>query len=358
MKKIHQLVAGFTNGDAISNEAGVMRSIFRKWGYESEIFSELKRILPELRKDAREAEALAASCSPDDIALCHLSIGSKVNDIFKSLPCKKAILYHNVTPSHYLELIHPQMAHNLALGRKQIESLAGIAEVNMADSKFNAIELEESGYKNVKVLPLVLDLDKLKDGADRRILRKYDDDKVNILFVGRCVPNKKIEDLVMAFYYFNKYVEPNSRLIHVGSHAGTERYYYLLLTMIKELQLDNVHFAKSVPQRWLNAYYQCSNVFLSMSEHEGFCIPVIEAMEHNLPVMAYEAAAVPETLDGAGILFKEKDYRAIAELMGELTRNQGLRNSVLEKQRSRLSRYKRRDLEAELKEHLAPVLAK
>lgn len=357
MKTIHQFVAGFSNGDAISNEAIVMRGLFRSWGYRSDIFSESKRILPELRKNAHEVTEYAASAKPEDIVLLHLSIGSPVNDIFTSLSCRKAILYHNATPSHYFELINNRTARQLAAGREQIKSMANAATVNIADSKFNANELMTLGYREVKLLPLVLDIDKLRSTPDKKTLKKFNDSKVNILFVGRCAPNKKIEDALKAFYYFHKFIEPNSRFIHVGSFAGVERYYYLLLTQARELGIDGaVHFAGSVPQAQLNAFYRCADIFLCMSEHEGFCIPVIESMFYDTPVMAYSATAVPETMDGAGILFNDKRYDMIAEMMGRIVNDTAFRSAIVNEQRERVTRYTQRDPASELKQHLAPLL--
>lgn len=356
MSVFHQFVAGFTNGDAISNEVRVLQGIFRKWGCTSEIFSEQKRILPELRDEAKDISEYASVASPDDSVLLHLSIGSEVNEVFRTLPCQKAILYHNITPSRYLDLINKQMANNLARGRAQLKAFARTARVNMADSKFNAEELIEAGYPDVKVLPLVLDLDKLTSSIDRKTMGRFGGNIVNVVFVGRCVPNKKIEDALTAFSYFNKYVEPNSRFIHVGSYSGTERYYNILLAQVKELGLNNVIFTKSIPQPELNAVYKCADIFLCMSEHEGFCIPLIESMVHDVPVLAYSAAAVPETLAGAGIVFAEKKYEMIAEMMGRLAHDNELKSAVIEGQRKRIADYRARDLESELKQHLQPLL--
>ena len=356
MKAIHQIVAGFTNGDAISNEALVLRDVFRSWGFKSDIFCESKRILPELRSQALDIKTCQSSCLADDVALLHLSIGSAVNDIFPSLNCKKAILYHNITPPHYFNLINRQTAMDLEKGQRQVAALANVAQVNMADSRFNANELAPLGYTNVHVLPLVLDLEKLKASPDRKILRIYDNDTTNILFVGRCAPNKKIEDLITAFYYYHKYVDPNSRLLYVGSFAGTERYYHLLLTQIRELDLSCVHFTGSIPQSHVNAFYKCADLFLSMSEHEGFCIPVLESMVHNVPVLAYANAAVPETMDGAGVLFKEKKIELVAEMMGRMVHDSEFRNAVIKKQKERLARYTGRNLASELRQMLDPIL--
>jgi glycosyltransferase involved in cell wall biosynthesis len=235
--------------------------------------------------------------------------------------------------------------------------LAGKADVVMAVSAFNATELEAMGHRDVKVLPLFLDREHWSIPPSRRVLGLYDDEKVNLLFVGRGAPNKRIEDLLFAFYFFQKYVEPESRLIHVGSYAGLERYQALLRAKCVELKLTEVHFQGSVRQDELNAYYNCADVFLCMSEHEGFCIPVLEAMAHRVPVLAFAAGAVPETMDGAGLLFKEKQFDHVAEMIGRLDGDEKLRAAVLKKQDERLARYTQTDLAGELRRHLAPLIA-
>lgn len=352
---IHQLVAGFSNGDAISNEARVLRDCFRKWGYRSEIFCEAKRILPELRKDAHDISA--CDPAPADVVLLHLSIGSPANEHFPTLPCRKALLYHNVTPAEYYRAINPPTADNLARGHAQTRALAGCADVNLADSAFNARELEALGYTNVRVLPLVLDLAKLVTAPDRRVTRQFNDGHTNILFVGRCVANKCIEDLIGTIAVYTQTVDRNARLIQVGSYVGSEPYYAFLLARCRELGLkDEVHLAGSVTQAQLNAYYEVADVFLSMSDHEGFCIPLIEAMVHNLPIVAHGAAAVPETLDGSGVIFHTKHIETVAETIGRIVSDAPLRHAIREGQRARLARYRARDLESELRLHLAPLL--
>ncbi len=332
-----------------------MRSLFRSWGFESEIYCQPQSILPQLRNDARGIDTWHEAPHDDDIVILHLSMGSEVNLIFKDLSCKKVILYHNVTPPHYYDAIARQTAVQLRKGQQHVDMLAGVADVNLADSQYNASELEAAGYTNVNVLPLILDLN-THEAVDKKILRKFDDDAVNILFVGRCAPNKKIEDALLAFNVFQKCVEPKSRFISAGSFNGTERYYYLLETMKKDLALENVHFPGSVPQEHLNALFRTADLFLCMSEHEGFCIPLIEAMQHDIPILAYNACAVPETLDGAGVLFDNKQFDQVAEMMGQLVKNKPLRESVIQGQRSRMNRFRDRDAEAELKAALAPVL--
>ena len=356
MGAIHQLVAGFSRGDAISNEAVVMRRLFREWGHESQIYCERKRILPELRSEAFDLDDLKSHCRPDDVLFLHLSIGSRANEIFPALPGRKALLYHNITPPGYFSLVQPSTAADLARGRVQAAGLARAATVNLADSAFNADELRGWGYPPAAVFPLMLDFEKLGGSGDRATLRRFDDGKTNILFVGRCAPNKKIEDVISAFAFFQKGVDSNSRLILAGSFAGTERYQRLLLTMVRDLKLENVVFTGSIPQGQLNACYKSAHVFLCMSEHEGFCIPLMESLVHRVPVLAWAAAAVPETLGGAGILFHEKHYEAIAEMMGRLARDEALRRAVLARQDARLAGFKSRDLAHELRGHLGELL--
>ncbi len=356
MKAIHQFVAGYSRGDAISNEAIVMRDVFRSWGYESAVFSELKRILPELRNDAHDVAEAAEHVRPDDVVVLHLSIGSVVNDVFRDLPCRKAILYHNITPSEYFRGIQEEIARSLARGREQARRLTGVAEVNLADSAYNAEEFQEMGCSHVDVLPLVLDLAKLRKGVDSRLLKEFDDGKKNVLFVGRCAPNKRMEDILYAFHYYQRYVEPNSRLIIAGSYSGLESYHAYQLTVQRDLNIRDVVFTGSIRQEALNACYRAADLFLCMSEHEGFCIPVIESMVMDVPVLAYASAAVPGTMDGAGVLFSEKRYDLVAEMMGRLVSNSPFRESVLQGQRARIARYESRDLPQELRRHLAPLL--
>jgi len=356
MAAIYQLVAGFSRGDAISNEAMVLRALFRGWGFDSRIFCEHRRILPELRSEAFDLNELRRGCKTEDTVVLHLSIGSQANELFGELSAKKAILYHNITPPEYFQLVQPSTAADLARGRKQAAGLAGVAAVNLADSAFNARELAAWGYPPADVFPLMLDFEKLKGIPDRAVLRRFGDGKVNVLFVGRCAPNKKIEDVISAFAYFQKGVEPHSRLIVAGSYAGMERYHRLLVTMVRDLKLQDVVFTGSIPQSQLNACYRSSHVFLCMSEHEGFCIPLIESLVHRVPVMAFSACAVPETLNGAGLLFSGKKFEAIAEMMGRITRDPALRAALLVKQDQRVRQLMARDLGQELRAHLAPLL--
>jgi glycosyltransferase involved in cell wall biosynthesis len=356
MARVYQFVAGFSQGDAISTEARLLRDAIRGWGYDSAICCEHTRILPELRREAVDFRAVLPALRPEDVVLLHLSIASPLNEAFRTVPCRKAVLYHNVTPAHYFALINPATARYLEQGRIQMQRLRDAAEVVLADSAFNAAELREAGYPPAAVLPPAIDLRALRAPADPRMLRALDGDGVTVLFVGRCAPNKRLDDVLVAFARFQHAVSPDARLVFAGSYAGAERYYALLRAAARELGVRGVRFTGSIPQAALNACYRRASLFLSMSEHEGFGMPLLEAMALDVPVLAFEAAAVPETLDGAGVLFRDKTDPALLELMGRLARPSPLREAVLRRQRERLARYEARDPGAALRVHLAPLL--
>lgn len=356
-RSLHQILAGYSKGDAISNEALTIRAIARARGLASEIYCETARVLPELRGDMRDLSRAAAELGPEDAALLHLSIGSPANALFPSLRARKAILYHNITPPEWFEGVRDATARMLAHGREQARALAGTAAVTLADSAYNATELETMGHREVGVFPLALDFSHIRTAPDRGVMREYGDGRLNVLFVGRGVPNKRIEDLLAAFYYLRRYVEPSARLVHVGSYAGCERYLSLLRARTREWKLEDVLFPGSVPQPQLAAYYRRATVFLCMSEHEGFCVPIVEAMAHDVPVLAFAAAAVPETLGGAGVLFHEKRFDLVAEMIARIARDARLRAGILAAQRRRLATFESRDLAAELWLKLGPVLA-
>ncbi len=349
MKAIHQIVAGFRSGDAICEEALILRSLFRSHGFESEIFCDAGSMHPDSASDAVDLDALASRVHPGDITILHLSIGCRANLVFPTLSCRRCILYHNVTPAHYFERLNPPLAERLAQGRVQAAVLREAAEINLAVSSYNANELRCMGYRNVSVLPLIVNTDFQRGGIDESLRTSLTaDGYCNILFVGRVVPNKHHDRLLEVFYYFQRMIEPQSRLIIAGSSLGCEAYKILLLGSVNSLGLKNVKFTEFLSDAELNACYASATAFLCMSDHEGFCAPLLEAMAWDIPVFANAASAIPETMAGAGILFEEADTATIAETLGRVVRDPVLKQAVLERQRIRLVRYRSRDVWQEL----------
>lgn len=329
--------------------------MFRSWGFKSEIFSETKSILPELRSDSLDVTRLASMVGKDDVVLLHFSIGSDVNEYLAPLPCRRVLRYHNITPHKYFAGVNTATFACLRRGREQLKQLSTVADANVADSAYNALELEQCGYRNVSVLPIIMDRGLLEAEPDRHMTAKLSNTGTNILFVGRCAPNKCIEELVTQFYYYYRFYDKKASLIHVGSFQGTERYYYFVRSLIKSFGIaERVRLLGSVPQSQLNAYYKSCDLFVSMSDHEGFCIPVIEAMYHRLPVVAFASSAVPDTMDGAGVLFAEKNFALVAETMHHIVSSAPLREAILKKQDARITRYFARDFEKEMRDILLP----
>jgi len=355
---IHQIVAGFVEGDAISNLAVQLRGIFRKWGYTSEIFCPLRHIAPKMRTLALDLREHRFHSAPGDIMVFHFSIGSETVDYFTQLPGIKILVYHNITPGHYYRSIYDERELLLTRGREELKNLAVIPDLALADSAFNARELMDAGFKNVQVMPIILSLEHLNRRPDRGILARYRDGVKNILFVGRVVPNKRFEDLIKALYAYRAAGHPEARLILVGAHLGLERYLALLRNLVRELTLDNVTFTNHVRIEQLCAYYRVADLFLCMSEHEGFCIPLLEAMHFEIPILAYRAGAVPETLGESGVLVSEKDFPRIAEMMDMLLHDPALGAGIVRRQRERLKDFAPDRLEDRLKGYLKPWLTR
>ena len=359
MRSIYQLVAGFRSGDAISNAALQMRTVFRSWGCRSDILARPSSVGVDRRDDARDLYETVPKIKEDDIAVLHLSIGNPVNFVFRDLKCRKVIVYHNITPAHYFKVLNSSTAADLAEGRRHLAMLANAAELNIADSGYNAAELTAAGYRDAKVLPLPIDIGTFIGGAvDPNTCARLRDGHFNILFVGRLAPNKKIEDILTVMYFLLK-IEPRARFIHAGSHDGLEMYTGLLRAYANTLGLTmkNFCFLGSLPQDCLNACYVSSDAFLCMSEHEGFCAPLVEAMLYKLPVLALGSTAIPETLGGAGVLFSQPpDFPLIAETVAEVLHNEPLRKAIVARQDKRLEAIRNRDLGAEMRALFEPLL--
>ena len=189
------------------------------------------------------------------------------------------------------------------------------------------------------------------------MLDRLSDNAANVLFVGRVTPNKKFEDIIKAFFFFQKTAKLRSRLVLAGAMDPLDRYCAYLHGLVRELDVRDVIFTRHVTQAELNACYRAAAVFLCMSEHEGFCIPLLEAMHFGVPIVAYAQEAVAETLGGSGVLVREKDFEAIAELMSLVVTDSAFRDRIVAGQRQRLTAFQRPAIEQRLREHLMPCLA-
>lgn len=336
---IHQMVAGFSSGDAISTYARQLQKIFRSWGHPSEIFVQPSSIDPAVIGLCRPLSAHRERSAAENIMIYHFSIGAFATDYFAGLPDRKVVIYHNVTPAHYFALFQPELAAFLEKGRRELRELAEVTDLALGVSEYNRKELEAAGFRRTGVVPLAADWSGLEGKPSPGVLRRCRKWGKIILFVGRIVPNKRIDDLLKTFYYF-KLIKPVSRLVLVGKYADTPIYYDYLRTIIHDLGLKDVIFTGHTTDAELLAYYRSAALYLCLSEHEGFCLPLLEAMHFGIPVLAYAAAAVPDTLDGAGVLVKEKNFPEIAEMAALLINDDAFRGQIVESQRNRLKKFR------------------
>lgn len=354
---VHQWLPGFTSGDAISNDALVLQEVIRGWGYQSEIFCPQRHVSPKVRNLCKDWDTYFEYGNPSNIIIYHFSIGSPLSEKYKLLPDKKVLIYHNITPDIYFRAINAEKALVLHQGRQELQTLKDVGQLALADSEYNRLELEKWGYKNTGVLYPFVDFDGLAGRPDKKTLNQYNDNWTNLLFVGRVTPNKKIEDVIKVFYYYKNTVNPKSRLFIVGSFVGMEKYCSYLRAMALELNLPNVIFAGHVTTAELVAYYKLSDAFICMSEHEGFCIPLVESMYFGIPIIAYSAAAVPYTLDGSGILVTEKDFPSIAELINTVLYDNNLRQKIVEGQNKRLKDFSKGKIASRLQDIMSNIAA-
>jgi len=263
-----------------------------------------------------------------------------------NLPSKKVIIYHNITPPEFFIEFDQELARISRLGRQELGSLIPCVSLALADSDYNRQELLELGFERAEVFPLFIDFEKYEKPISPLIYKLMQDERLNILFVGRIAPNKKIEDLIKVTFYYKKYISPLVRLIVVGKTSTIPKYYESLIRLADEfyLQPEEVCFSGHIPDEEMFALYRASDVFLSLSEHEGFCLPLVESMIFDLPIVAYDSTAVPYTLGGAGILVKEKRIDYVAELLAEVVHNPPVKRKVIASQRQRLSQFKQMEL--------------
>jgi L-malate glycosyltransferase len=353
--RIHQVLATLGYGDAIGHEVLGIQRVLRAAGYESEIFVETAdhRLEPQTR-DYRE---LVDFSHRDNLLLHHFSLGSKASRTAYALPDRMALIYHNITPPEYFVGVHRRLARQTFRGRRELQAYADRCDLAMGDSEFNRQDLETLGFPRTAVLPVVPDFSHLDLEANWLVARDFDDDCTNIVFVGRVIANKKIEDVICWFHAYHTIFNPRSRLLLVGAQTGFERYLASLHELVGRLGVSQVHFVGHVSDEELVAFYETADLFLCASEHEGFCVPIVEAFYKQVPVLAYSATAVPSTMDGAGVLFENRDPIHVAALMDAIISNVALQDRIVDGQLAAVDRLRSKDFAGTLLGFVDRILA-
>lgn len=345
LKEIHQLLPNMAYGDAISNHALFIRDYLRSCGYKSDIF--VRYLDQRLQEEAKVFQR--NSISKQAGLLYHHSIGSELTAYAIAHPGSKCLIYHNITPAEFFQPYRPEFAKILETGRSELSQLAEHFTISVGDSAYNAAELEASGFAEPGVLPIAVNPQKWDMPADAALMAQLQDGKSNILFVGRLAPNKRQDDLVETFADYLT-LDQQARLIIAGDGDASDSYYCHLINTIQRLNLvGHVLVTGQIDDTQLEALYRTAHLFWSMSEHEGFGVPLVEAMWFDIPVLAYKSSAVPETLGEAGILLTSKDNRLqVAALAKLLVKEQALRSKVINAQRRRRESFTQKVVYASL----------
>ena len=349
---VHQFLPTLSPGDAIGNHVRRIQPLLEAFGpsriYVERVDASLAGIVTDYRAYVPE---------PGSAVLYHSSIGTPMARWLHALGTTVLIDYHNVTPMHFFAPYEPRVAALCFAGKAECRLLARSSPLGMADSTWSATELAEMGCSATATVPILLDFTKYAQAAHTSLLDSLTSTKkgTDVLFVGRLSPNKRQEDVVKAFAVYRQHYDPDARLFLIGSSAS-ERYRKAIVGLVRKLGIEAaVRMAGGITDAQLIAYYRAADVFLSMSEHEGFCVPLVEAMLFDLPIVAYAAGAVPETLGDAGILVDHKRYDEIAALL-HLLRDPATRARMVAAGRARLEHFRPEQHEPRLLELVAGAL--
>jgi glycosyltransferase involved in cell wall biosynthesis len=351
--RVDQILAGYADGDAVSMEARTLQELLRQRGVESEVYVDQSHVSDPMRPLSRPLEAYTAQ--PGDVVIHHYSIDTPALASFVASPARKIIIYHNITPEEHFVGFDDAVAAQLRQARAKLREVLKGVDAAWGVSEYNTVELREMGARNAAVFPLLFDPAAFDTAPDPCTIAKFAEPMQNILYVGRIAPNKRIEMLMHAFAFYNRVINRHSRLIIVGSERSAWRYFTMLRLFESELDLTGVFFEGFVEPGALAAYYRLADLFVSTSEHEGFCLPLVEAMHNNIPVIARRTGGTPEAMGGAGVLFEDAKPEELAALMGRVLNDAALRAEVLASQQQRLAALRHRDPASELVTLMATI---
>jgi glycosyltransferase involved in cell wall biosynthesis len=338
MTAVHQFHPVLAPGDAMSDHVFALRERFRGWGYESEAYAvELK---PGLENEGHGYRELFRRIRPDDTLVLHFSMGHEVFDELTKLPARRVLVYHNVTPAEFFVGINPHAAAHARLGVRQLARLAPSIDLAVGVSEFNRRDLEAAGYERTAAVPILIDWSRYSTEPDPEVRALLAGIHTKLLFVGRVSPHKRQDELIRMLAYYRRCIDPEALLVLVGSHRDQPQYFTRLRALADSLGLGAaVRFTGAVSLPQLVAYYRAASCFISLSEHEGFGVPLLEAMQLGAPVVALAAAAVGETVGGAGVLLPEKDLAQAAEACAIVNEDLGWRAALIDAGHARVKAF-------------------
>lgn len=349
--EINQFLVGAAYGDAITNEALRLRGLLRQTG-TSDIYAYHRD--PRLRGIFSLSD-YKASPFADNLMIVYLSIGEPSFFSFVQARVGRILLrYHSMTPADEIRPYDADYAYLLELGREQVAGLASRTALALAGSRFSETELIPQGFGRTATCPLLMSVDVLH-ALPPRYPSEVPESGPLVLYVGRIVPNKAVEDALVAFHVLKTYCLPDARLVLVGGEQF-ESYQAMLTQLIADLGLTDVTFLGRVDAAELAALYRRATVLICVSRHEGFCAPLVEAMSFDLPIVAVDSTAVGETLGGAGLLVDERSPSLIAEALYSVATDSELREHLVELGRARLHDFAPDHVGAQWLTHVSSVL--
>ena len=354
--RIDQWVPALHRGDAIGDSARLMRDAFRAWGHEADVYA--LELDADLEGEGRGFSKWRPG-GAKDVVILHYALPSPMTAALREHRGPRVLLHHNITPPEFFRGWDSELARICAIGREELKTLVGHVELGLADSEFNRRELETLGFTRTGVLPIYLDFRRYRETPNPVLRRVLGDGRTNLLFVGRVAPNKRHDDLIRLASYWKRFISPDLRLLLVGKLPRRREYMDSLQSLFYEEGFTpaEILFTGHVDHDDLLACYAAAHVFVSMSEHEGFGVPLVESMLMRVPVVAYRCTAVGDTLGEAGVQFKEKRLAEMAEAAHVLTTDPALRTRVLEGQDRRLVAFAPAAVEGALRGYLESLEA-
>lgn len=350
IKAIHQFHPSCATGDGVTNGMLFTQRLLRQLGFESDIFCE--NIPEELSGDVRHLSTLASQ--KDGLLFVHHSLGYENAHWLHGLEIPKVLVYHNITPEHLLPQEGP-LRRLSVLGRQQLSDWASDFAGAIGVSENNSLELRAAHYANVVTIPLLVDAEHIRHAPWSAEVMEPLRGAVNLLFVGRICENKRQLDLIEVLNELRHFSDQPVRLILAGGVTSPD-YLRQIESRIEALSMrDQVILAGKVPNATLFALYRCVDAFLCMSEHEGFGMPLIEAMFFDVPVLAYAAQGIADTLGEGGLLFDDREPRSVAALLQTVLREPVLRRRVISGQRRNANRFQPDRVKAMLARYLAQL---
>lgn len=349
----YQFAPTIAFGDAISNDAFELQRSFWSSGLRADVFVEEAR--PEVRAFVRGWRDLEHEGLRDAVLLIHVSMGNEYLDEVPKLAVRKAVIYHNITPARYFSGLNPHAEHYSALGREQLKRLATTCELGIADSEYNRLELVEAGFAETATVPILVDWSTFDAPPDEAVTRRLADERTDIVAVGQILPQKGVTDVVRGFARYRER-DRSAHLYLVGTHAMSGEYLTRVRDEIARAGLsDAVTLTGSVSTEELVAYYKGATALVTLSDHEGFCVPLLEAMRSDLPIVAHGAGAIPETMGDAGILLEDKSPDRVAEALERVVSDRALRAQLVERGHTRIEAFSRDVVAQRMRDALALV---